>query len=95
MEVNKELIAKLAHLSRLEFSEESGEAMAKDLNKIVDWMQSLNEVDTEGVEPLIHMSSEMNVLRRDVTEEPLAHDLALKSAPRKDSNYFRVPKVME
>lgn len=95
MEVNKELIDKLAHLSRLEFTQEEAQVMAGDLNRIIDWMQQLNEVDTEGVAPLIHISQETNVLRADVTEAPLPHDRALLNAPKKDSNYFRVPKVIE
>jgi len=95
MQVSKDLIRKTAHLSRLQFSEEEEEKLSVDMGKIIDWMDKLNELDTTGVEPLIHMSHELNRLRPDVAKEPLAHDRALVNAPKKDSNYFRVPKVIE
>ncbi len=65
------------------------------MNKILDWMEKLNEVDTSDVEPLMHMSAEMNVFREDVVQEHLDHKKALINAPKKDSDYFRVPKVIE
>jgi aspartyl-tRNA(Asn)/glutamyl-tRNA(Gln) amidotransferase subunit C len=95
MEVTKELIRKTAHLSRLQFSDEEEMKMGQDMTKIIDWMDKLNELDTTQVEPLIHIRSELNRLRPDIAEEPLYHDRALVNAPKKDSNYFRVPKVIE
>lgn len=93
--VDTETVEKMAHLSRLELSAEEKQAMSESLSKIVGWMDKLNELDTEGVEPLIHLSTELNVLREDVAGEPLDHKRALLNAPRKDSDYFRVPKVIE
>jgi aspartyl-tRNA(Asn)/glutamyl-tRNA(Gln) amidotransferase subunit C len=95
MKIDKATIQKIAHLARLEFHDHAEETMLKDLNKIVTWVEKLQEIDTADVKPLTHMSSELNVLREDKTGEPLAHDLGLLNAPRKDSDYFRVPKVME
>ncbi|MBC8110550.1 MAG: Asp-tRNA(Asn)/Glu-tRNA(Gln) amidotransferase subunit GatC, partial [Verrucomicrobia bacterium] len=63
--------------------------------KILDWVDQLNEIDTTGVEPLIHLSAEQNVMREDIPTDHLAHDKALLNAPKKDSDYFRVPKVMD
>jgi aspartyl-tRNA(Asn)/glutamyl-tRNA(Gln) amidotransferase subunit C len=57
-------------------------------------MDKLNEVNTDKVEPLIHMSAEINVLREDVASNSLTHEEALKNAPKKDSDYFRVPKFL-
>ena len=60
-----------------------------------DWLEKLKEVDTENVEPLTTMSHEINVLREDEVKEHLSHERALKNAPKKDSDYFRVPKVLD
>jgi aspartyl-tRNA(Asn)/glutamyl-tRNA(Gln) amidotransferase subunit C len=95
MKIDKATIQKIAHLARLEFQDHAEEEMLKDLNKIVSWVEKLQELDTANVEPLTHMSTELNVLRDDVVKEPLHHDRGLLNAPRKDSDYFRVPKVME
>ena len=62
---------------------------------MVEWVEKLREVDTDGVEPLTTMSSEVNVLREDQVKEHLPHERALLNAPKKDENYFRVPKVLE
>jgi aspartyl-tRNA(Asn)/glutamyl-tRNA(Gln) amidotransferase subunit C len=94
MKVDKETIRKIAHLARLEFEEKAEEAMTQDFNKILDWMDKLNQVKTDHVEPLIHMSSEVNVLREDLVENSLKHEEALSVAPKKDSDYFRVPKFL-
>lgn len=94
MKVDKELLNKTAHLARLEFDDESAEAMMADMSKIITWVEKLNEVNTEGVAPLTTMSHEINVLRKDEVKPHLSHERALKNAPKKDADYFRVPKVM-
>lgn len=95
MKINRELLDKTAHLSRLEFDEKDAEKMMKDMTEIVEWVEKLNEVNTDGVEPLTTMSYEVNTLREDEIKEHLSHDRALQHAPRKDADYFRVPKVLE
>lgn len=93
--VDKKLLENIAHLSRLQFSEEDEAAMRNDLNDILKWVEKLDEVDTEGVAPLIHISSEVNVLREDQVGTHLDHEKGLMNAPRRDSNYFRVPRVLD
>ena len=95
MKVDLNTVKKIAHLARLQFDEESAERMQKDMSQILDWEEQLNEVDTEGVEPLTTMSTEVNILREDIVGEHLSHDRGLLNAPQKDSDYFRVPKVIE
>jgi aspartyl-tRNA(Asn)/glutamyl-tRNA(Gln) amidotransferase subunit C len=95
MKINRELLDKIAHLSRLEFDEKDAEKMMQDMTDIVNWVEKLNEVDTRGVEPLTTMSHEVNALRNDVVQEHLSHERALRHAPKKDADYFRVPKVLE
>lgn len=95
MKIDLNTVKKIAHLARLEFDEEGAEKMMKDMTQILDWEEQLNEINTEGVEPITTMSSEVNVLRQDELGEHLSHDRALQNAPQKDSDYFRVPKVLE
>lgn len=95
MKIDKETLQKIAHLARLDFEEKGAEQMEADMTEILDWVEKLNELDTEGVEPLTNMSAEQNVLREDEPKEPLSHERGLRNAPKKDSDYFRVPKVME
>lgn len=95
MKIDKATLQKIAHLARLDFEEEGADKMVADMTEILDWVEKLNEIDTEGVEPLTNMSAEQNVLREDAAGEPLSHERGLLNAPKKDSDYFRVPKVME
>lgn len=95
MKVGKDTLKKIAHLARLEFKEGSEDKMLGDLNNMINWVEKLQELDTEGVAPLQSMTTEVNNLREDENKPHLAHDLAMKNAPKKDSDYFRVPKVME
>lgn len=95
MKIDRPLLDKIAHLSRLEFDEKDAEKMMSDMTAIVNWVEKLNEVDTEGVEPLTTMSLETNILREDEVKEHLSHERALRNAPGHDNDYFRVPKVLE
>ncbi|WP_462252719.1 Asp-tRNA(Asn)/Glu-tRNA(Gln) amidotransferase subunit GatC [Ekhidna sp.] len=94
MKITKEIVQKTAHLARLSFEEEKEEQMIEDLQKMVDWIDKLKEVNTDNVEPLISMSSEQNKFREDDTTENLPRESSLKNAPKQDSEYFRVPKVI-
>jgi aspartyl-tRNA(Asn)/glutamyl-tRNA(Gln) amidotransferase subunit C len=95
MKIDINTLKKIAHLARLEFDAEGAEKMTKDMTQILDWIEKLNELDTENIEPLTTMSSEENILREDVVGQHLDHEEGLKNAPQRDSDYFRVPKVLE
>lgn len=95
MKIDRTLLDKIAHLSRLEFDEKDAEKMMRDMTAIVEWVEKLREVNTEGIEPLTTMSYEVNSLREDQVGEHLSHDRALRNAPQSDQDYFRVPKVLE
>ena len=94
MIVNDETVQKIAHLARLELSNVQSAKMKDDMNVVLGWMEKLNELNTDDVEPLIHMSHEINVLRDDEVKNEISHEEGLKNAHQKDSNYFRVPKVV-
>ncbi|MCC7301581.1 MAG: Asp-tRNA(Asn)/Glu-tRNA(Gln) amidotransferase subunit GatC [Bacteroidia bacterium] len=95
MEINDKMIDHLAWLSRLQFNGQEKEQVKKDLGRMLDFVNKLNELDTSGVEPLIYMSEEVNVLREDNIRKEIGTKEALMNAPKKDSDYFKVPKVVE
>lgn len=95
MDINNEMIDKLSDLAKLEFSSEEKEKLKADLAKITGFVEKLQEIDTEHVEPLIFMSDEVNVLRADVAKQTITKEEALRNAPLKDTDYFRVPKFIE
>ncbi len=95
MKIDIETLRKIAHLARLELDPGKEEAMIKDLNEIITWVEQLQEIDTEGIEPLTNMSHEVNVFREDKAGEHLDRTRALKNAPEHDDEYFRVPKVLK
>jgi len=95
MKVDQETLQKIAHLARLEVRAEEEADLLTSLNNVLTWMEQLNEVDTTGVDPLIHISEELNVLRPDVVGEHLSREQALANAPQHDQQFFQVPKVLE
>ena len=95
MEINNKLIQDIAKLSKLKFDDSSNEKMKEDFKKILAFVDKLNEIDTEGVDPLIYLSDEENVLRSDAVSKYTSQEDALKNAPQKDSDYFKVPTVLK
>lgn len=95
MKLDKATLEKIAHLARLNFDAKEEAAILSSMSEILTWVEKLNEVDTTNVAPLTHMASEVNVIREDQVKEHLSHEDALKNAPKKDSDYIRVPKVLE
>jgi aspartyl-tRNA(Asn)/glutamyl-tRNA(Gln) amidotransferase subunit C len=95
MTIDKDTVDKIAHLARLELADDEKEKLMGDMGKILDFMAKLNEIDTTGVEPLVYMTDEINVLREDVVKQEITHEEALKNAPKHDQNYFLVAKVIE
>lgn len=95
MKIDKETLRKIAHLARLDFEENAEKEMLSSMSEILTWVEKLNEIDTDSIEPLTHMSMEVNNMREDKVLAPLDHEKGLKNAPQKDNDYFRVPKVLE
>ena len=95
MNVNDELVDKLANLARLEFNAEEKEEIKKDLQKMIGFIDKLNELDTTGVEPLLHMSDNVNILREDEITGMISQEEALKNAQLHDEQFFKVPKVIK
>ncbi len=95
MEVNDTLVDKLANLARLQFDETEKVAIKKDLQRMIEFVEKLNELDTTGVAPLLHMSDRVNALREDVVKGSISREEALLNAPLKDTQFFKVPKVIK
>lgn len=95
MKITDETVEHIAHLARLEFEGEKKVAIKKDLENIISFMEVLQEIDTENVEPLIFMNDEINKFREDIPAVTITQKDALKNAPKKDSDYFRIPKVLD
>lgn len=95
MEVNEALVDKLANLSRLDFADDEKKAIQSDLQKMIQFVEKLNELNTEGVEPLLHMTANVNVLRADEVNGSIARAEALANAPTTDGTFFNVPKVIK
>src|SRR5690349_7040790 len=95
MEITDEFVKNLAGLSRLTFKEPEKEEIKKDLQRMISFVEKLNEIDTSNVEPLLHMTDNMNMYREDVVQGSMEKSAALANAPKADNNYFKVPKVIK
>ena len=95
MKIDRETVDKIAHLARLELTEEEKERSITELSEILSFMAKLNELDTTGVEPLIYMNDEVNVLRADEVIQEMTREEALLNAPLKTAEYFKVTKVIQ
>ena len=94
MDVNDTLIEKLAHLSRLEFGEAEKREIKNDLEKMIGFIDKLNELDTTGVARLLHMSENVNILRKDEVNGEIDKEDVFRNAPLHDNDFFKVPKVI-
>lgn len=94
MEVNDQLVEKLAHLARLKFGYGEKAAIKEDLQRMIRFVDKLNEVDTTGIEPLLHMSEQVNILREDIVQGSVTREEGLKNAAVHDDQFFKVPKVI-
>ena len=88
------MIDKLAHLSMLEFDDEEKAELKIELAKMLSFIEKLNELDTTGVKPILHMSDNKNVFRNDEVKGQILKQEAFKNAPLHDANFFKVPKVI-
>ena len=95
MEVNDAMVDKLAHLSRLQFNETEKAEIKNDLQRMIEFVEKLNELNVDDVQPMLFMSDEVNVLREDEIKGSVSREEALKNAPLHDEQFFKVPKVIK
>ncbi|HWT27731.1 MAG TPA: Asp-tRNA(Asn)/Glu-tRNA(Gln) amidotransferase subunit GatC [Mobilitalea sp.] len=95
MAITEETIQYVAALAKLSVSEEEKKKVAKDLDNILDYIETMNGLDTEGVEPMSHVLPVKNVFREDVVVNENDRDQLLTNAPQKKDGSFMVPKTVE
>lgn len=96
MKIDDSTLDRIAELARLDLSDSAARAaMLQDMQRVIDFVEKLNEVDTAGVEPLIFLTEGTDVLRDDIAVQEMTKQEALRNAPVKDSDYFKVPKVVD
>lgn len=93
--LDEEAVRHVAHLARLAVTSEEVACFARQLSKILQFMEQLSEVDTTGVPPTAHAVPGRNVLRRDVVRPPWGPEQALHNAPARRDDFFQVPKVLD
>ncbi len=96
MSIDNSTVRKVAKLSRIKILDSADEEVLKnELNKILEWVDELQKVDTSNVEPMLSVFNESMVMREDVSEKKFETDTMLENAPEKKSGFFVVPKVVE
>lgn len=95
MAIDAGTVRKVAHLARIAVSEDALEPMAKELNDIMQWIEQLQEVDTDGVQPMTSVVARALPLREDVVLDGGDAAKVLANAPRSTDGFFIVPKVVE
>ncbi|MHC4237894.1 MAG: Asp-tRNA(Asn)/Glu-tRNA(Gln) amidotransferase subunit GatC [Planctomycetota bacterium] len=93
--IDEAQVRRVALLSRLELSDQEVSQFSTQLSAIFEYIEKLNELDTENVEPLAHCLPIHNVLREDVPGASLSNDAALANAPEREDEYFKVPKILD
>lgn len=95
MAISKEEVKHVAYLSRLEFGEKDIEDFTRKFASVLDYVEKLKEIDTEGVEATYHVNSTKNVMRDDMVGESMDRDKVLENAPDKENGYFKLPNMIE
>lgn len=95
MQINDALISRLEKLARLRLGDEERTQLGADLQRILDMVDQLQTLDTNGVEPLIYLNDTANVLRDDAVSGQFSPEQALQNAPQHDGAFFRVPKMIQ
>lgn len=95
MKITKEEVRKIGRLSRLHLDESDTELYEDQLNRILDYVEQLGKLDTEGVEPTSHVLPLNNVMRQDIAGQSLDRESALMNAPDHTDKFYRVPKIIE
>ena len=91
----KEDIKKIANLAFIKIDDSEIEGIEQKFNQVLNYVSKIEELDLEGIEPMTHVNEDYNIWREDVEKESLDIELALKNAPKRNEQFFKVPKVLE
>ena len=94
MEINDALFEKLANLAKLKFDETEKLQIKNDLQNMIGLIEKMDDLDTSNVEPLLHMTDNVNTWREDVIKGSITNEEAMQNASNKNAPFFIVPKVM-
>ncbi len=95
MEITPQLFDELAHLARLQFADNEKDAIRLDMQKMIQFVEKLNEIDTTNVAPLVHITSAIQQPRADIANNGNTTAEVLLNAPASKNNYILVPKVID
>ena len=95
MEINDAMIEKLANLAKLKFDDTEKVQIKNDLQNMIGFIEKMNDLDTSNVEPLLHMTDNVNILREDIVIGSITNDEALQNAANTNAPFFIVPKVIK
>ena len=95
IKVTQDLIDNLSELSKLNFDQKQSQQIKFDLEKMLEFVNTISQINTDNVEPLVYVNEETKLLREDKVKDSLSQADALKNAPEKDSDYFKVPVVLK
>ena len=95
MALDKATVARIASLARIKVTEEEQTRLAGELTQILTWIEQLNEVPTDGVEPMTSVEHQKLPMRADVVNDGNIRDRLLANAPQEARGFFAVPKVVE
>lgn len=95
MKIDDALIDRLSNLARLEFNGDEKNEIQQDMERMLNFIDKLNEIDTTGVQPLIHIHEGGIPMRADIVQQDITTEQALQNAPDHDTDYFRVPRVVD
>lgn len=95
MAITREHVEYIAHLSRLHVTDDEKATLARQLDSILHYMEKLNELDTSGVEPLVHAAGKTNVFREDAAGQSLPRSESLANAPEQSQGCFKVPRIID
>ena len=95
MIIDKKTINKVADLAKIEIKETETDALIADMNKILTFMEKLNELDTQNVKPLVYMNEDVNNWREDIVKQEITTKEGLKNSAKHNEEFFLVPKIIE
>lgn len=95
MSIDKDTVAKVSNLARIKIDKDQLNTISNELESVIEWIDTLSEVNTDGIEPVANVSGQKLPLREDIVTDGGYSEKILKNAPEKESSFFVVPKVVE
>ncbi len=95
MSIDKDIVTKVSNLARIKINNDQLSTISNELESVIEWIDTLNEVNTDGVEPIANVSGQKLPLREDKVTDGGYSEKILNNAPEKESGFFVVPKVVE